>query len=95
MLNLALNNKRPVVVLARPGGLMQAVLMFLGVSRRSNCSVRKKVELKYCRVDGDNLVERGDLSLETMTELQTGTAYPTKPASSNAYFGAASITESA
>lgn len=45
MLNLALNNKRPVVVLARPGGLMQAVLMFLGVSRRSNCSVRKKLSL--------------------------------------------------
>ncbi|MFQ3247462.1 MAG: hypothetical protein ACI9SP_004119 [Arenicella sp.] len=51
------------------------------------------LDLKIAGVYGDNLVARDDLPLDVMAELQSGEAYPDRPASSNAYFGAAPIAD--
>jgi hypothetical protein len=51
------------------------------------------LNLKIAGVHGDSLIGRDDLPLVSMTELQSADAYPDKPASANAYFGAAPIAD--
>jgi hypothetical protein len=51
------------------------------------------LNLKIAGVHGDSLIGRDDLPLGSMTELQSADPYPDKPASANAYFGAAPIAE--
>lgn len=81
--------KKGIKVVANAGGVnVPACVLAL----EALCS-QHGLNLKVAGVYGDNLITRTDLPLSSMTELQSAEPYPDKPASANAYFGAAPIAD--
>jgi hypothetical protein len=81
--------KKGIKVVANAGGVNVPGC----VSALETLCAQQGLNLKIAGVYGDNLIARDDLPLPSMTELQSAEPYPSRPASANAYFGAAPIAD--
>lgn len=81
--------RKGIKVIANAGGVNVPGCM---AALKTLCQ-QQGLDLKIAGVHGDNLISLEGLPLGSMTELQSGDDYPKRPASSNAYFGAAPIAD--
>jgi hypothetical protein len=81
--------KKGIKVIANAGGVNVPAC----VAALESLCTELGLSLKIAGVYGDNLIAKDDLPLTSMTESQSAAPYPEKPASSNAYFGAAPIAD--